>query len=143
MPPSIRRTHRPARGASEDAPSVAVTEPALLIRIKQSYREGMSGIALYEATRGVWRLGPRREGARIALAVHLGIVREVYEIHDWHPGDSTPYTTRTLDDPRRFERWEFSGSVAAAPLREKYVGKSVAGYFKRGSQHPVTYVNVD
>ena len=51
-----------------------LTEPALLIRINQSYQEGMSDIALYEAARGVWRLGPRRERAHIALAVHRGVV---------------------------------------------------------------------
>lgn len=103
----------------------------------------MSDVALYEATRGVWRLGPRREKAHIALAVHRGIVLEVYAIHDWHPGDSTPYKTRTFDDPRRLSRWEFTGSKAPEGLRNKYVGKSVAGYFKRGSQTPVMYVNLD
>ena len=38
--------------------------------------------ALYEATRGVWKVGERREYAHLALAVFEGVVREVYAIHD-------------------------------------------------------------
>ena len=123
--------------------SVTITEPALLIRINQSYRPGMSNVALYEATRGVWKVGPRREGAQLALAVHEGIVVEVYAIHDWHPGNTTPYQTRRFDDRLMGGRWEFTGTVAADPVREKYVGKNVADYFGRGSQNPIKYVNVD
>jgi hypothetical protein len=125
------------------AGSAHITEPALLIRINQSYSEGMSALALYEATRGVWVLGPRRERAQIALAVHRGVVLEVYEIHDWHPGISTPYQTRTFPDPRARDRWEFTGAVAVDAVRQKYVGTSVADYLKRGNQNPVVYVNVE
>lgn len=124
-------------------PSITVTEPGLFIRINESYREGMSPVALYEATRGVWRLGPKRARARIALAVHRGIVREVFTIHAWHRGDTTPYSTRTFSDPRAKERWEFVGAIADRVLRERYVGGSVAHYFRRGNQNPVVYVNVD
>ena len=66
-----------------------VAEPSLLIRIPRLYREGMSARELYDATRGVWKLGRRREGAQLALAVESGAVREVYEIHEWHPAGST------------------------------------------------------
>ena len=120
----------------------SVTEPALLIRINESYRAGMTGLALYEATRGVWRLGPSRGRAQIALAVHRGIVLEVYEIRKWHPGTSTPYETRTFPDPRASKRWEFAGPTATDAIRGKYIGRSVAHYFKRGNRAPVVYVNI-
>jgi len=42
---------------------VEVTEPALLIRISQRYRDGMASDELYEATRGVWVIGERRYNA--------------------------------------------------------------------------------
>ncbi len=42
----------------------------------------MSNVALYEAT-------------RYALAVHYGVVQEVYEVLEWHPAWTTPYETRT------------------------------------------------
>ena len=62
------------------AEPVEVDHPALLIRINQLYRHNMDSLDLYDATRGVWRLGPRREGAKYALAVFEGVVREVYTI---------------------------------------------------------------
>ena len=68
---------QPSAGSSSTVANVM--EPALLIRLTDSYRPGMSDVALYEATRGVWRIGPRREGARLALAVHDGLVKEVYQ----------------------------------------------------------------
>jgi hypothetical protein len=40
----------------------------------------MTPLALYEATRGTWKLGERRKGARVAFTVFEGVVREMYEI---------------------------------------------------------------
>jgi serine/threonine protein kinase len=82
----LRGKHEGAEGRA-----VRITEPALLIRINRLYREGMSAEALYDSTRGVWRVGTRREGAKYAMAVYGGVVREVYEIDRWHPAGTTPY----------------------------------------------------
>jgi hypothetical protein len=49
---------------------ITVDEPALLIRIARSYKPVMSDRQLYEITRGVWRLGPARDTAEIALALN-------------------------------------------------------------------------
>jgi hypothetical protein len=43
---------------------VEIEEPAILFKIPQLFQHGMSDLALYEATRGYWKVGPRREGAR-------------------------------------------------------------------------------
>jgi hypothetical protein len=123
-----------------DAESVQIDHPAILIRINQHYRYGMTDHELYEATRGVWRVGETRTKANYALAVYRGIVREVYAIHHWYPAGSTPYSTRSRDDVDVPDRWEFTGAVAADLLRHKYIGKSVAAYFTASSQNPITYV---
>ena len=120
---------------------VDVTEPAILIRIRQLFDPKMSREALYEATRGVWRAGERREGARYALAIADGIVREVYEIGRWHPAGSTPYATRPARSVRVEGRWEFTGRVAPEGVRDKYLDRSVANYFARGASNPILYVN--
>ena len=52
---------------TDETGRVTVTEPALLIRIPKHYRPGMSHVELYDATRGVWRVGSKRERARLAL----------------------------------------------------------------------------
>jgi len=89
----------------------------------------MTALELYEATRGVWRVGATRNKATYALAVYRGIVREVYTLHHWYPAGSTPYATRSRDDVDVPGRWEFEGVVAPEILRHKYMGKSVAAYF--------------
>lgn len=124
------------------AKPVTLTDPVLLIRINQLYRYGISAHALYEATRGVWKLGKRREKAKYALAVFEGVVREVYTIDTWHPAGTIPYTARPTDELKVAGRWEFIGVVAAEPVRSRYLNGSVAEYFKHGQQNPVVYVNL-
>lgn len=124
------------------AQPVEVTDSALLIRINRLFRHGMSAGELYEATRGVWKLGDRRHGARYALAVFEGVVREVYAIEKWHRAGTLPYATRTAEEVNRPDRWEFSGQVAPERVRERYVNRSVESYFKHGQQSPVLYVNM-
>jgi hypothetical protein len=120
---------------------VTVTEPAVLIRIQRSYDPKMSHKALYEVTRGVWKVGERREQVEIALAVFDGIVREIFVIDQWRPAGSTTYETRPREDVEIEGRWEFTGSVAPENIRSKYLGSSVAHYFSRGNSNPILYVN--
>ena len=120
---------------------VDITDPAILIRIQRAYRHGMPADALYEATRGVWRIGPRRSAAKYAMAVFDGIIREVYEIDEWHPAASTPYMVRPLHEVQRAGRWEFTGRLALDDVRQHYIGKSVASRWERGAANPITYVH--
>lgn len=121
------------------AEAVNIVDAVVLIRVPRAFRPGMSDLALYEATRGVWRIGPRREDARYALAVYQGVVQEVYEIVEWQPACTTPYSTRTFDKSKVSGRWEFIGKIAREDVRHRYLGKSVAEYFKTGAQNPITY----
>jgi hypothetical protein len=121
---------------------VTVTEPAVLIRIRRTYDRKLSRQALYEVTRGVWKVGDRREQVELALAVFDGVVREVYLVDQWHPAGSTGYQTRPRKDVEIEGRWEFSGSVALENVRSKYLDLSVAHYFARGNSNPILYVNV-
>lgn len=117
-----------------------ITDSVILIRVNQLYRHGMPDHELYEATRGVWKIGTRRGRARYALAVFQAVVREVYAIESWHPAGSTPYTTRSLTEVARPGRWEFVGTRAPDETRSRYVGRSVERYLPTGSQNPVAYV---
>jgi hypothetical protein len=88
------------------APPANITHSTVLITINQRYRHDMPATALYEATRGVWVIGERREKAELAMAVFGGVVREVYRVRAWHPAGTLPYSTR--EDAHRFKgcgRW--------------------------------------
>lgn len=124
-------------------PQVTITEPAILIRINQLFHYGMSDFELYEATRGLWKVGEQREKAEYAFAIYDGIVREVYRIRGWYPGGTTKYLTRSRAHIQRSDRWEFVGNIAEAAIRDKYLLKAVDKQFKLGSQNPILYVNCD
>lgn len=122
------------------AAPVEVRHPAILITINQLYRSDMTAEELYEATRGIWVLGERRNRAEFALAVYQGIVREVYRIHSWYPAGTLEYRTREPSEFRNTHnlgRWEFEGKVAEEAIREEYVGFSVG----KGGQNPIRYKN--
>jgi hypothetical protein len=121
---------------------LTITEPALLIRIAKLYNAGMTPQQLYEATRGVWRLGPDKDSAQFALSIANGVVQEVYAVGAWHQAGTTPYFTRPLSQVSIPGRWEFTGKVAVPAIRDKYLGKSVAHYFEKGNASPVNYVNI-
>lgn len=125
--------------AQYGAPDIEVAHPAILIRINQLFRYGMSAHELYEATRGHWVVGQRREGVELAMAVFEGIVQEVYRVAAWFPAGST-FLDRGHGsvDPAR---WEFVGRVADESVRGRYRFKSVRQYVD-GLRNPILYVNV-
>jgi hypothetical protein len=96
----------------------------------------MSPLELYEATRGIWVIGSRRDKAQYAMAVYQGIVREVYRIDQWFPAGTLTYATRDASEFKGSGRWEFAGEVAD-DIRDEYVGHSVG----KGGQNPIRYEN--
>jgi hypothetical protein len=128
--------------AQLDAKLADIKHPAILININQNFRFGMTTHEIYDATRSAWNVNPTRNGARYALSVFRGVVREVFSITGWVPGGTTMKVTDA--DGRaspRTGRWEFVGQVAEDDVRSKYVSRSVAHYFKPGARNPILYVN--
>lgn len=119
------------------AKPVVVRHKALLITINRLYRSNMSNEELYEATRGIWKLGLRRENAEYGMAVYQGIVREVYRIEKWHPAGTLPYKTRDAEGFEKSGRWEFEGTIATE-IRDEYIGNSVG----LSGQNPIRYMNI-
>ena len=97
----------------------------------------MTPLELYEATRGIWKVGLRRNSVEYAMAVYQGVVREVFRIVAWYPAGTLEYKTRDASDFAASGRWEFAGDIAD-DIRDEYVGFSVG----RSSQNPIRYVNV-
>lgn len=122
------------------ADEVEIKHPCVLIRINEFFRYGLTPMELYDATRGVWRIGHRRENAKFALAVFDGVVQEVYEIQGWFPAGSTMSTRDDTADPHR---WEFVGRIAPRHIRGRYRFKSVRSHFPHGAQNPIRYINLD
>ncbi len=120
-----------------------IREPAILIRINQLYRYGMTDVELYDATRSAWRVGRQRKQVKLALAVFEGVVREVYAIAQWLPAGSTFNLRKDGRGITARERWEFVGTIADERIRSRYRDRYVGHLFTQGAQNPISYVNVD
>lgn len=122
----------------------SIDENVIIFRITK-YQPEMSATEIYDLTRRCWKVNVEKaRKADLAFAVYKGIVLEIYRIAEWVPGHSTYNSIPVSDEIKRRDkqegRWEFVGHVAEDNLREKYVGKNVSGFFKRGNQHPFIYI---
>ncbi|MNL31877.1 hypothetical protein D3C87_1536910 [compost metagenome] len=109
----------------------------------------MNKEALYDYTRGRWKLNPERaKNAKYAIAIYKGVVQEVYEIDDWHKAGTTKSTRKPNDKPELnstkslIGRFEFKGKLAPEEIRNKYINKSVKHYFVKGNSNPINYLNI-
>jgi hypothetical protein len=119
------------------AKPVIVRHKAILITINRLYRSHMTQLELYETTRGMWKVGTRRNQAEYAMCVTHGVVREVYRIDQWFPAGTLTYQTRDSSTFKLSGRWEFSVEIAF-DMRDDFVGFSVG----KAGQNPIRYVNI-
>lgn len=106
------------------------SEPVLLININRLYHHDISQQDLYEATRKHWHVDLQRVWyIHLICAVYAGIIREVYTPTDWK--SSTEFEGRSY----------FDGSIAPKDVRDNLINRSVAKFWKQGSQNPIKYVN--
>ena len=106
--------------------------------LNSTYKSGMSEVALFESTRGVWRNPRRDESIKYAYATYGGLIKEVYEIHSWVPAGTQQYFEREFTDEHIVNRWEFIGKKACQEVRELYIGKILEKDRSFGS--PFVYV---
>ncbi|WP_448873939.1 hypothetical protein [Desulfobulbus propionicus] len=122
-----------------------IKEDVIIFRINKLFHRVVTQEQMYEASRGIWRIGIRRNKANFAFAVFDGEIKEVYKIIAWYPAGTLKYKTRIIDFPPvdnpLTKRWEFEGVVAGEEIRNKYLNKSVKQYIPRGASNPVIYVN--
>ncbi len=143
---AVRGNHRTSSGrvSSKDlitlltAKPAKIKEKAVLIIINRLYRSDMTAEELYEATRGIWKIGPKRNKAELAMAVYQGIIREVYKVKRWVPAGTQRYKTRDSRGFKRSGRWEFEGEIAH-DIRDKYIDLSVRQLLGVKSQNPIRY----
>ena len=106
-----------------------ITEPALVVKINQTYRDGISTEELYEITRGIWKIDKRRrDSIRYVLGAANGLIREVYSVDHWQDAGTDPYYFREHTPESLEGRSEFVGGVAPDDIRDKYIGKPFSSY---------------
>lgn len=85
--------------------------------------------SLYEATRRAWRANFNKvKKVKVVLSVVGGIVREVYEVHEWY---------RSAESENRVE---FIGIPAGEQIASVFRGKMIPEYYrKKGMASPLLY----
>ena len=116
---------------AKEAPKIKVK--GILFRIPGQWTPAMPATELYEATRGWWVLGARRNEAKYGFAVNKGVIREVYKIESWR---ERTHGDRDYVAGER-TRWGFDGKPA--PEMSHYRDTSVAHLFKKGAANPTMY----
>lgn len=112
--------------------SLALARERLGSRFEDSSDDAIA--ALYDATRGTWRVDLNRaRSCEFALAVNGGVVREVYRIAQWLPGGSTHYVDSALNPLE--DRYEFVGTIADDEVRSMYRFKQIGP----STQNPIRY----
>lgn len=106
--------------------TIAPEHAGLAFLLNSTYKSGMSALALYEATRGVWARVPKDDNLKFAYATYGGLVMEVYQIECWIKAGSQQYFTRELTLKPETKRMEFVGRVASQEVRDLYVGKLIS-----------------
>ena len=119
--------------------AVEVQESALLVRLTthgwtKKHPLELDSDELQERTLCCWLLDARRvEKAEYALALSDGVVLEVYSLQ----GSEFDHK-----DEKGRERRRLMGALAPDAMRQKYIGKSLKHYFRKGDVSPVRYVGV-
>ena len=110
---------------------------ALLIKINQQYREGISEEDLYEATRYCWRINKSRaEKAEVILTVYQGEIKAAFIADEWLEAT----TENFLDKKPTPGDFGFNGHEASSDVKELYVGKRVPDrYTRQGAANPICY----
>lgn len=115
-----------------------ITDNVVVIKINKTYRKDMTPLELYECTRGVWKRKIKSvRPARYALAVYKGQVVEVYKIFEWMKAGTVPMQTRDISEEHCKNRIEFTGEIAPAAVRIKYINKNISKLYKFGEADPV------
>lgn len=111
-----------------------IEEPVLVVKINQTYRDGMSNEELYEIIRGIWKIDKLKlNNISYVFGVYHGVVKEVFEVNHWNDAGTTPYKFRKHEPETMRGRSEFVGRPANDNIRNKYVGKKI----------PLTYQTIN
>lgn len=119
-------------------------QPTAIIRLRGNDVESVldKPFELYERTRSAWVANPSGKIAKttLVLASYHGVVIECYGVAGWF------YSNRIMRlglKTTRPKRLAFVGNFAPASVRAKFVGRSVAGLFKKGAIAPVVTFGVE
>ena len=117
--------------------------PVAIIRVNTLYFDGISDAELLDITRCYWnRNRAKAEQCELVLSAYRGEVKGVYIAEKWVDGRLIKVDPK-LNPPRPHDPgFGFVGHRAPDSIRNKYIGCSVRGLFRKGDQCPLRVFNL-
>jgi hypothetical protein len=120
-------------------PLNSMPKDTIIININSSYKRASGEDKLYTATKERWRMDKSRLGGiKYVLSEYRGLIVEVFEVEKWYP-IKRQYNPGSKKAGKIYTGYGFDGHVAANPVRNKFLNKSVAHKKKRGASNPIMY----
>ena len=121
---------------TDERESLIISDPAVIIRISASYKEGMTPDELKQVSLGDWAI--KLEKARLAKYAYIankGYIVGIYELSGCNNTNAVSKSGRN--------RIRFEGTICID--RQSEIGKSLRHYFPkgRGAANPIKYLNID
>ena len=121
---------------TDECESLIISDPAVIIRISASYKEGMTPDELKQVSLGDWAI--KLEKARLAKYAYIANKGYIVGIYELSGCNNTNVVSKTGRNRIRFE-------VKICIDRQSEIGKSLRHYFPkgRGAANPIKYLNID
>ena len=111
----------------------------VLLPLSKTYKKDGGKQALYEATRGVWRMAKwRLVSIEYAFGVYQRKIVSVYKPHPdkWNPGGTASYRTRPAAHTDNPKRWEFTAPIEPPEKMKDCLHKSANECLPRQHRQP-------
>lgn len=115
------------RIGAKDRPIERIDHNVVFVSINETYEKyGNTPGALYDSTRGIWKLDLDEAKKYDYIAGVVGqTVVTMYEVAAWLPAGTTRYEYRVDDDFENSGRIECVGREAPTAILDDYVGRSI------------------
>lgn len=119
-------------------PLTSMGTDCVIININGQYNRSMGGNAIYQATKGCWRMNANRiKNVKYVLSEYRGLIVEVFEVERWYTMPRQYVSGKNKG--KTYNGWCFDGHVAPDVIRDLYINKSIAHTKTKGQANPITY----
>lgn len=120
------------------APLEEISSDCVIININKTYSRSLGQNAIYEATKGVWRMKNPSGKIKIVLSEYHGLIVEVFDVDEWY-SEERGYGSNAKKAGEKYLGYGFNGCVAPEETRRKYIYKSIAHLKKKGAANVIRY----
>lgn len=118
-----------------------IPENFVIININKSYQRASWEDAIYEATKGVWKMAEwRKNQINYVLSEYRGLIVGVFKVKKWIE-ETREYGPNSQKKWQSYTAYAFEKTEVEEKIREKYLNLSVSGAKKRWFMWTLIYAS--